>query len=279
MSIGKFLPEMLRSPLRNLFIKAKSGALCKNRLTYRYEKSKHFLSYAPDQAKAPDKAVVEELVNDGVSVIRGFLDKNTIEKIVSEVEQPINDVADQNFDGPQRTVFMPNSGVYRIMNVDEEISPTSRQFFDHPLLQQTAEALSTSGIINKERYVDFKIGPGCEDGNFIHHIDHWRLRFKTFLLLNDIGPDNAPFVYVKGSHREDRWRHRYDRDLYLKGYDFSTFTPQHARRLSEKYGYEEITFTGSAGDLIMANTRGIHRGSILRTGTRLQLAQLFIVNE
>jgi hypothetical protein len=279
MSLGKLLPEALRGPLRKLLIKAKSGRLGRNRMTYRFEKSKHFRTYAPNVEAAPDKEIFEELVSDGVTVIRDFLDNKTIEKIVSEVKKPIQAVANNNFTGPQRTVFMPESGVYRILDVDKEISPASRAFFDHPFLQETAAALSTSGVNVKDRYVDFKIGPGCEDGNFIHHTDHWRLRFKTFLLLNDIGPDNAPFVYIKRSHREDHWRQRYDREFYLQGYDFSTFTPQHARRITEKYGYEEISITGSAGDLIIANTRGIHRGSILRDGTRLQLAQLFVAKE
>jgi hypothetical protein len=54
--------------------------------------------------------------------------------------------------------------------------------------------------------------------------------------------------------------------------------PDQVAKICNRYGYEERRFTGSAGDLIIADTRGIHRGTFLQQGTRLQLVNLFVMS-
>lgn len=279
MGIGKFLPAVIRTPLRTAYVELRKGPLGRNRFTYRLEKARHLRAYAPNRDAAPDKAVFDELVSEGVVVIRQFLDRTMIQQIVAEIEAPIHAVAEGRYDGPNETVYLPKSGVFRLLGADKELAPLTHAFFENSFIHGMAQAMSPQGVVVKDSYVDYKVGVGREDGNFTHHIDHWRMRLKAFLLLGDMGDDNAPYVYVKRSHREDRWRRKYDYGLYSRGYDFCTLTPQHVRRIAEKYGYEEVTILGSAGDLILAHNRGIHRASILRAGTRLQLGQLFVINE
>lgn len=279
MGIGAFFPEPIRAPLRQVYIATKKTRLGRNRLTYRLAKQKHLMAIKPNRNAAPDKALFDELVSEGVVVLRSFFDRDTIARMVTEIEAPIRSVAAGTYSGLLKSVYMPKSGVYRLHGIERDVAPSTRVFFEHPFIRQMATAMSRTGLKPKDSYVDYKMGVGCEDGNFIHHIDHWQIRFKAFLLLSDVGEENAPYVYVKRSHREDRWRWEYDYRFYMKGYDFSTFTPQHVRRIVEKYKYEEISYTGQAGDLILTNTRGIHRGSILREGIRLQLGHVFSVNE
>jgi hypothetical protein len=104
------------------------------------------------------------------------------------------------------------------------------------------------------------------------------LRFKAFLLLQDVTEDQAPFVYVKGSHRDDRWRRRWDWGYQHKETAGSLLPPDEVRKICRRFAYQEQVFTGAAGDLIIADTRGIHRGNLLTRGTRLQLVHLYKMN-
>jgi len=132
-------------------------------------------------------------------------------------------------------------------------------------------------------YADFKGIPLCKDANLLLHADSMFKQIKVFVLLNDVGLDQAPFIYYKKSHRLREWR-------LLK--DFLAFTNYNRKynsayaqwgdiemgRFAEAYpelAELESVVTGKAGDVIIADTRGVHGGSILKSGYRLQLGMSF----
>ena len=41
------------------------------------------------------------------------------------------------------------------------------------------------------------------------------------------------------------------------------------------HGFERRVYTGRAGDLLIADTRGLHSASVLRAGERLQAVRLY----
>ena len=129
-----------------------------------------------------------------------------------------------------------------------------------------------------DRYAELKVKVGGWTESVDYHIDHWKLRFKAFLLLQDVTEAQAPFKYVVGSHAKARWRERWDWGYQHKELDGSILPPHAVAKICRRYGYEERTFTGKAGDLILADTHGIHRGSLLENGTRLLLVNLFTMN-
>jgi hypothetical protein len=81
---------------------------------------------------------------------------------------------------------------------------------------------------------------------------------KFFLYLTDVGPDDGPFTYVRTTHRRnsDRRDGRYS-DEEIEG----------------QYAHEIYEAVGQAGDLVVADTFGIHKGKPPTTGKRL-LVQL-----
>ena len=89
-----------------------------------------------------------------------------------------------------------------------------------------------------------------------YHRDNDGIRFlKFFLYLTDVGENNGPHRFVRGSHREARLLQR--------------------RRLSDEevrdcFGDERmLSMTGLAGDSFMEDTFGIHKGQLPRTARRL----------
>ncbi len=85
---------------------------------------------------------------------------------------------------------------------------------------------------------------------------------KVFVYLSDVGPENGPHVYVQGSAN--------DYEEKLPGVIVS-------RRVSDEdiasaFGKDRVwAMTGEAGTILVANTRGYHKGAPVMAGHRLLL--------
>jgi ectoine hydroxylase-related dioxygenase (phytanoyl-CoA dioxygenase family) len=99
------------------------------------------------------------------------------------------------------------------------------------------------------------------------HSDPNSSRFlKFFFYLHDVDEGGGPFCYVVGSHREKfrGWRRKY------------RWTP---REIEARYGRDRITYvTAAAGDIVVADTTGFHRGTKVRTADRSMLTVDFVVH-
>lgn len=248
-----------------------------SRLQHHRNKLRHLRLYEPNISRAPDRDMLASFVEDGVVVVRNFLRKDVVKQIMAEVRPSVEAVADNRYAGPLRTFIGEEGGLFRLYEVDESLAPSSRAFFQSAFIADLADSVCRPGMHSADRYVDYKANGG-RDMSIGYHIDSWKLRFKAFLLLQDVTEDHAPFVYVKGSHREERWRRRWDWGYQHNFPAGSYLRPDEVRKICRRFGYQEQVFTGAAGDLIIADTRGIHRGNPLRRGTRLQLVNLYKMN-
>lgn len=252
--------------------------LTEPRRWYADKKRRHLELCTPDATRAPDPELMASIIEDGVAIIREFLPRNVVQRITGDVRPSIEAVADDRYEGPLKTLRNDDEGLFRLYGVEESLSPRSRAFYESTFIAELADALTATGMHSRDRYLDYKAKIGGRDPNVDYHIDHWKLRFKAFLLLQDVFDDEAPFVYVIGSHREERWRRRWDWGYQHREAAGALLRPEQVQRIRRRYGFEERVFTGNAGDLILANTRGIHRGTVLKRGTRLQLVNLFAMN-
>jgi len=90
---------------------------------------------------------------------------------------------------------------------------------------------------------------------------------KFFFYLNDVDLEGGPFCYVRGSHRNrfPGWRSKY------------RWTHE---EIATKYPEQDILFnTAQAGDLIIANTTGFHRGTKVLARDRSMLTLDYVVHE
>ncbi len=103
-------------------------------------------------------------------------------------------------------------------------------------------------------------GPPSSEAAQLFHFDMDRIRFlKLFIYLTDVGTDNGPHVYVRGSHRTKppaffRDRRFSDREV-ASGFPASDVHELH----------------GPAGTVFVADTSGMHKGKPLIRGQRLVL--------
>jgi len=257
---------------------ARSRKFERMRRDFEQRKHEHLQSCRAVPAKTPDPTVLAELNTDGVAVVRKFFDRDTTDSVVDEVMSTANALVAGRYDGPLRTLAEHETGLYRIYDIDPSTSHSSRQFFDNAFIAQLANSLCVPGMHVFDQYLDYKAKVGGRDKNLSYHIDHWKTRIKAFLLLSDVTEEQAPFVYLSGSHREARWRRRWDWGYETRGPEGATLSIDQVRSLQHRYRFVERTITGTAGDLILANTRGIHRGNELQRGTRLQLVSVLVMN-
>lgn len=92
----------------------------------------------------------------------------------------------------------------------------------------------------------------------LFHADRDRLSFvKFFVYLTDVGPDDGPHVYVRGSHHDRPARLRADR----------RFSDD---EVLEHYAPDDlVSVEGPAGTVFVADTLGLHKGTTPTSGVRL----------
>jgi hypothetical protein len=97
-----------------------------------------------------------------------------------------------------------------------------------------------------------------------YHFDMDRPKWiKFFIYLTDVGVDNGPHTFVKGSHKTGG----ITQDLLKKGYQRLT-----DEEISNCYGKDKIIeFAAPMGTIIAEDTRGLHKGKHVGNGDRLIL--------
>lgn len=209
-------------------------------------------------------------------IIENFISPEICGQILAEYEPIAQEVLEGKRSENISKVQL-HQGAFRIERA-EQFSPTAvAHFFQNELIIQTAKAFVSKAAVSYRQEADYKVKAGEFLQANLPHIDDWRHRFKAFLYLTDVTEDNAPFVYYKGSHKQDRWKRKYHLEFERDGITgrYGHFFLQEMRGLQEKYGFEELVCTGKAGTLIFADFRGIHKGTTLKSGKRILLNNTF----
>jgi hypothetical protein len=151
-----------------------------------------------------------------------------------------------------------NMGMYTAEQIVR--APHALALFNHPRLLQLAEAyLGCKPTLDNVGCWWSYSGRTQAKGTQKFHRDFDSLGgFKVFFYLTDVGPEQGPHEYVRGSHQrqtldtgagipdEELWQH---------------YDPAHTR-----------VITGRAGTSFIADTFGIHRGQLPSAGSRLLLS-------
>ncbi len=167
----------------------------------------------------------------------------------------------------------------------QERLPSTRVFFDHPLVTGVARAYLSSRAVLDRPAVQLKVDVGAPCIVDFFHIDEWRHLVSAFLFLTEVGEDEAPMIYLKGSHRQSLWRLAKEREFFryyerrpdgAYANDESAycgcFLPPEARRIRDRHGYAPLLCTSRAGTLMLFDNRGLHRATPLLRNRRLLLS-------
>lgn len=234
----------------------------RKRLFHRYEQ----------KFSAAENGVAEQIKNDGFAIVRGFAPAEQVKKIKTEMD---------GFIAKQENLLIPR----RLLGFD-----THRHYSEAPKLTaeeiQKGESYWRSAVSNirirepllvshnlfKLAFSDFLVNvtnaylgalpalgyikwlrnyandlPDFDTQNF--HIDEMAAKIiKVFLYLNDVDEEGGPFCYVRGSlaNRSKYW------GLKDRWSD---------EEIAEMYGKENIiSLCAKAGDIVLADTTGFHKG-------------------
>jgi hypothetical protein len=231
----------------------------------------------PSLTSRPD--VLRALRRDGVVLIENFIERGRIEEIVDEIRACTDLMTSRA--SPK---IVKRNARYLLLD-PQDCLPTTAAFFQSDFVNGLARAYLSRDAVLDRPAVQLKsdVGDPCIVDLF--HIDEWRYLLSAFLFLTDVGPGEAPMVYLKGSHRQSLWRLQKEREFFAyygrapsgeyvneESAYCGCYLPTEARRLRERYGFDQVTCTGKAGTLLMFDNLGLHRSSILTKKYRLVLS-------
>lgn len=251
----------------------------RRRAVFKACKAVYWKRYKPEPATAAIAGIVADLQRDGVVVLDGWMKREPLAAIVAEVRPDLDLLADTGKLDGKPTFYRPDEGVVRIMDVGRQY-PSTLAFYDDPTIKAIARAYVSQDVTSYLRMAEVRREVGAIGTADAPHMDDWRMRFKAFLLLDDV-PDagHAPFVYYKGSHVGGRWRgdseYIYFRDGQFGRYGH--FFLHEWEQVVKTQGLEKLVCTGAAGTLILTDTRGVHHGTPVKTGPRYLLGNYFNV--
>ena len=252
----------------------------KETLSFLAEKTKYQAKCRPPLLQAVNQPYLEDLRRDGMIVIPDFVSPETVQEILQEVQRNTDLLTDQ----PSAPFKLANY-VIEEANV---VLPSTESFFEHPLLSELARNYISQNVILYRKQISLKAHIGLENPVHFFHFDHWQHRLKARLFLTDVTRENAPLIYLKGSHKSGFWKLQKEIEFY-KYYKFDdhgnylTDAAQYAGHfflpeileLKNKLGFEEYIGTVKAGTAIIFDAKGLHRGTTLEKGKRLFLSSAF----
>jgi len=215
--------------------------------------------------------IAREVARYGIAIRPEFVDADTVATLAAAVP-PI-----------EQFKTSPEGTAARYIDWAYDIAPLTA-FYDDERIDRAMHELLGVGATRLRCTVQERHVVGNISFENFFHIDTWLPRFKAFLFLTDVSPDNGPLVYVPKSHL-GLWRLRLERDVQKDfvagddGYihsDLAAYTgclfPHQARRLFGSHDLTPVTAVVDAGTLVVMDGRGLHRATPLRSGRRLMLS-------
>lgn len=242
----------------------------KTKLYYLIQRQRQIKSLKPNLSHTKYKDILEELDREGMVIIPNFETPEKCNEYIKDLNKAFDEIKAGNFKGK----FQYNEDLLiRIQETDKEVEST-KEFFDNPFFDELAKAYIDPRAYSYRREAELRDNTkiNFQQGD-IYHFDDWRMRFKYFLYLTDVDENNAPFVYVKRTHKDFYWKRKknfeYERDGMSGAYGH--YHPQEIRALKKIISFDEHICTGKAGTLIIADFRGLHCGTPLKDGRRILL--------
>lgn len=222
---------------------------------------------------------LKTLQRDGIVIIEEFLTQNQVQNIVDEINLRTDLMAER-----KSLNIVKKNARYLLLQPEDKI-PSSSVFFQSEFINGLARSYLSKQALLDRPAVQLKIDIDQESIVDFFHIDEWRYLISAFLFLSNVGNQEAPMVYLKGSHKRGLWKlpkekqffHYYEKNLddeYLNEESpyCGCYLPTEARWLKERYRFESVTCTGKAGTLIIFDNLGLHRSTVLRKNYRLILS-------
>ncbi|HEX7952279.1 MAG TPA: phytanoyl-CoA dioxygenase family protein [Burkholderiales bacterium] len=181
---------------------------------------------------------------------------------------------DSNRQSPRQAVYDPlrPQGIRydftqeQVVNIPE-VQALLADFSVLSVAQAYLGSLPLADVASMWWHTAYSDQPDAKAAQFFH-FDMDRIRWlKIFIYLTDVGPDNGPHCFVRGSHRSGQIPPALLSRGYVRLADEDVLRHYPAQRL--------IEFHAPAGTILFEDTRGLHKGKAVRSGDRLMLQMQF----
>jgi hypothetical protein len=208
--------------------------------------------------------LAEELNEEGVISVEGYLEPDTCDKIREEVETKVeNDEFEKSEDASNlmeasRTVLVErggewdwDQGMLDIFNIDETIPETSEVKSDDFISNIINKADESAKYTPENINVYFNRSVTNTRG---YHADSYDGQYKAFVYLTDV-PDESygPYSYIKESHKKTKLMRKAE----------GVINRMRGTHPTNAISYDEDNvkkFTAPKGTLIISDQSGYHRG-------------------
>ena len=216
--------------------------------------------------------IIEKIAQDGFYVFDQTLPDEVCDKIQRFAST--TPAVIEGRDRDDRVVFDPTTPIsktYRIREQDIVANDAMQRLMADPSFLTIAErylrTLPILSMMNLWWSPTFGDKPGAEAAQEFHFdFDPPPIWLLFFIYLTDVGPDNGPHVYVRGSHIAG---HPSTRLLLKRGY---VRIPD--EDIVAAFGRDNVVeLYGKRGTILAVDTRGFHKGKMVNSGHRL-MAQL-----
>lgn len=210
-----------------------------------------------------DDEHIKETAEQGISVIPNFLTEDECNKYIKVIDDLI-----QN---DKTNVWCDELGSDQRIYFVNQINNQMKGFYNNTEIREYLK--NYLGITQPEGMllaskISFKEG-NKGSGNGWHRDSPIRHQFKAICYLNTVTERNGCFQYIKSSHKKLNILKAYFYKLFYFGQ--YRFTDKEIEHYCAKSQLDIASVKGSTGDLILTDTKGIHRGKPLVEGERYVL--------
>lgn len=218
-----------------------------------------------------NKQILRALEAEGVCVRPNFISTEKAIQLCAIVKEL--HIKNQN-----SLQVLDGGGDQRFYGIDR-YSPDLRFFLDNKFFDELCFAVQGYRSKSKEtmsnilRFKPDNVGSG---GGW-HRDSPFTNQFKAFLFLTDVSADNGPLTIIRNTHTRRSIR-KVSEVLGVSREQYR-FSDEEVKRAVEILNLKIEPITCSAGTLVLANTRILHRGSSLKAGERVALTNYYYRGE
>jgi len=218
-----------------------------------------------------------DLRRDGFAVIEDYWPHEKALAMRDQLEAYLAEGKDRDFDEGAWMRFWDgrgyDQGVRRIYHVDKLVPELAQLRNDKWIL---AIASAYYGIPFYSGALVFQHNLQSNANTRTYHLDSFIKEFKSFIYLDDVDTGNGPFAYVPGTQRKHLLRLK--KQLIGNGEGESATTVFPEDMTAEELA-SETAVTGRAGTLILADVRGMHRGTPQKDRSRSVLVNYIVKHQ
>jgi hypothetical protein len=206
---------------------------------------------------------LESIKKDGLFVVPSFLTEGQCKKYISIIDECIEDQSTNVWMDDEEA----DHRIYFINDINDDMNAFYKNEFIRDALTLYTGIVNPAGMLLAAR-IEYKKDNKGSGGGW-HRDSPFNHQFKGICYLNDVHEDNGPFQYIKRSHQKLNVLSSYLRGLFSPGQ--SRFTTDEVNAYCQSARLKVSNIHGSSGTLILADTKGIHRGKPLDNGVRYVL--------